>query len=86
MTWPVAHGGRAMRFDLADFAAFDIHVLKRKGAAEDYPEAIAAEAARRVAGMDDARQKKLAGNVIAGLAGHAGALGARHAVGASRDL
>ena len=38
LTWPVAHGGRAMRFDLADFAAFDIHVLKRKGAAEDYSE------------------------------------------------
>ena len=69
LTWPVAHGGRAMRFDLADFAVFDIHVLKRKGAAEDYSEAIAAEAARRVAGMDDARQKKLAGNVIAGLPG-----------------
>ena len=69
LTWPVAHGGRAMRFDLADFAVFDIHVLKRKGAAEDYSETIAAEAARRVAGMDDARQKKLAGNVIAGLPG-----------------
>ena len=69
LTWPVAHGGRAMRFDLADFAAFDIHVLKRKGAVEDYSETIAAEAARRVAGMDDALKKKLAGNVTAGLPG-----------------
>src|SRR3954451_6409784 len=69
LTWPVAHGGRAMRFDLADFAAFDIHVLKRKGAVEDYPQSLAAEAARRFAGMDDARQKKLAANVTAGLPG-----------------
>jgi mannonate dehydratase len=69
LAWPVAHGGRAMRFDLADFAAFDIHVLKRKGAVEDYPETVAAEAARRFAGMDDGTQKKLAGNVIAGLPG-----------------
>jgi mannonate dehydratase len=69
LTWPVAHGGRAMRFDLADFAAFDIHVLKRKGAAEEYPEAVAAEAKRRFAGMDDSKQKKLAANVTAGLPG-----------------
>jgi mannonate dehydratase len=69
LTWPVAHGGRAMRFDLADFAAFDIHVLKRKGAAEGYPETVAAEAKRRFAGMDNDRQKKLAANVTAGLPG-----------------
>ena len=38
-----------MRFDLPDFAAFDIHILQRRGAAGDYPEALRDEAARRFA-------------------------------------
>jgi mannonate dehydratase len=67
--WPVPHGGRAMRFDLADFAAFDVHVLKRKGAAESYSEPIKAEAAKRFAKLDDAQQRKLAANIVAGLPG-----------------
>ena len=69
LAWRVPHGGTTMRFDLADFAAFDIHVLKRKGAAESFPEAVAAEAARRFAGMSADRQKQLAANVTAGLPG-----------------
>ena len=69
LAWRVAHGGTAMRFDLADFAAFDIHILRRKGAAEDFPDAIVAEAKRRFAGMDDARKNKLAANITAGLPG-----------------
>jgi mannonate dehydratase len=67
--WQVPHGGRAMRFDLADFAAFDVHVLKRKGAAESYSEPIKAEAAKRFAKLDDAQQRKLAANIVAGLPG-----------------
>jgi mannonate dehydratase len=67
--WPVPHGGRAMRFDLADFAAFDIHILKRKGAAEDYSAPIKAEAAKRAAKLDDTQQRKLAANIVAGLPG-----------------
>jgi len=67
--WPVPHGGRAMRFDLADFAAFDIHILKRKSAAEDYSEPVKAEAAKRFAKLDDAQQRRLAANIVAGLPG-----------------
>lgn len=67
--WPVPHGGRAMRFDLADFAVFDIHVLKRKGAKEDYSEEVAEEAAKRLAGMDEQQQAKLTANIVAGLPG-----------------
>ena len=37
LAWRVSHGGTCMRFDYPDFAAFDIHILARKGAAEDYP-------------------------------------------------
>ena len=46
LAWRVSHGGTCMRFDYADFAAFDIHILDRKGAAEDYPDATREDAAR----------------------------------------
>ncbi|WP_118134130.1 mannonate dehydratase [Oceanicella sp. SM1341] len=69
LAWEVANGAKAMRFDLPDFAAFDIHVLKRKGAAGSFPEAVVEEAARRYAGMSEARQKQIAQNVTAGLPG-----------------
>ena len=69
LAWRVSHGGRAMRFDLSDFAAFDIHILKRKGAAESFPAYVVEEAARRFAGMSEARRKLLASNVTAGLPG-----------------
>lgn len=65
----VAHGGTAMRFDRADFAAFDIHILKRKGAKEDFPDAVVAEARRRFRTMSDERRRQLAANVTAGLPG-----------------
>lgn len=67
--WPLPNGGTAMRFNLANFAVFDIHLLKRKGAAEDYAEPIVEEAAKRLAHMDDATQKRLAAAVTAGLPG-----------------
>ncbi|MEX0860917.1 MAG: mannonate dehydratase, partial [Cucumibacter sp.] len=31
LAWRLPNGARAMRFDLADFAAFDIHLLARPG-------------------------------------------------------
>jgi mannonate dehydratase len=69
LAWRVAHGGTAMRFDLADFAAFDIHILARKGAAEDFPTPVVGEAKKRFAAMSDERQRQLAANVTAGLPG-----------------
>ncbi|MCV0394026.1 MAG: mannonate dehydratase [Rhizobiaceae bacterium] len=71
LAWRVSHGGTAMRFDLFDFAAFDIHILKRRNAAEDFTDAVAGEAGRRFAAMNEERQKRLAANVTAGLPGAA---------------
>ncbi|TPE51060.1 mannonate dehydratase [Amaricoccus solimangrovi] len=73
--WRRPNGARCMRFDLADFAAFDIHILERPGAAEDFPEEIREEAARRFAEMDAGRREQLAGNVVFGLPGAAERLG-----------
>ena len=69
LRWAVPNGGSCMRFDINDFAAFDIHILGRRGAAADYTNAIADEAERRFAGMDDAARKQLARNVTMGLPG-----------------
>lgn len=71
LAWRVDHGGTTMRFDLIDFAAFDIHILKRSGAAESFEPAVAGEAARRFAQMNAATREALARNVNAGLPGAA---------------
>lgn len=63
------NGALALRFDLPDFAAFDIHVLSRPSAEQDYTPDIAAMAADRAARWDDAARAKLAGNILAGLPG-----------------
>ena len=69
LRYRLGNGGTAMRFDINDFAAFDIHILMRKGAAEDYSEAVRDAAARRFQGLDDAARKVLARNVTMGLPG-----------------
>ncbi len=65
------HGGTAMRFDLATFAAFDLHILARPGAAEDWDAATRDDAARIFNAMDEAAQADLARTVTMGLPGAA---------------
>jgi len=69
LRWNVAHGGSCMRFDINDFAAFDIHILQRPGAATDFTNAIADEAGRRFEAMGEEDKKQLARNVTMGLPG-----------------
>jgi mannonate dehydratase len=69
LRWTLPHGGSCMRFDINDFAAFDIHMLKRRGAEGDYTNTITEEAARRFAGLDEAGRRQLARNVTMGLPG-----------------
>ncbi|WP_427929224.1 mannonate dehydratase [Agrobacterium cavarae] len=71
LRWETRHGARAMRFDLTDFAAFDIHILKRPNAASDHPDWLVDEAARRFADMPDAKIAALGRNIGAGLPGSA---------------
>ena len=63
------HGGTAMAFDLVDFAAFDLFLLERPGAAEDHTGETVEAARARFAGMDDARRADLAKTIVAGLPG-----------------
>jgi mannonate dehydratase len=72
LAWRVAHGGTTMRFDLIDFAAFDIGILARDGAAESYAPPVANEAKQRLASMDSQRRAALSQNINCGLPGDAG--------------
>lgn len=69
LRWRLPSGATCMRFDIADFAAFDIHILRRPGAAEDFAPEVALEAGRRIAAMDDTARRRLADAITMGLPG-----------------
>lgn len=71
LRWDTRHGAKAMRFDLTEFAAFDLYILKRPGALEDYSEMLREKAARSFSAMSDAKIAALAKNIGAGLPGSA---------------
>lgn len=69
LSYEVADGSRALRFERAAFVAFDALLLQRPGARVEYaPEELAAAEAR-LAGMSEAEQQQLVRNIIAGLPG-----------------
>ena len=59
--------GYALRFDAVDFAAYELFVLKRKTAAQDFPPARIAEAEARFKAMTPSRIETIERNLIAGL-------------------
>lgn len=63
------HGGTAMRFDLIDFAAFDLYILERPSAPDEYSEGVQASAAETFARMTNEDKARLSRTVIAGLPG-----------------
>lgn len=71
LRWETSTGARTMRFDLVDFAAFDLYILERTGAADDYPEDVLQAAERRFRELDEAARAQLSSNIGAGLPGAA---------------
>lgn len=71
LQWRLPNGATCMRFDIIDFAAFDIHILARRGAVDDFPESVVQAAAERHRQMNDAARQRLAQNVVFGLPGAA---------------
>ncbi len=71
LKWPRPNGAQCMRFDLVDFAAFDIHILARPGAADDFPPDVVEQADRCHAAMTDADRQRLLANIVFGLPGAA---------------
>jgi mannonate dehydratase len=69
LAWPLPNGARALRFDQARMAAFDIYILKRKGAEADYSEDVLQRAQRLSNVFDQIEADALTRNIAAGLPG-----------------
>lgn len=69
LDFKVKDGSKALRFDMVDIIVFDVLILKREGAEKEYSADLLAKAKQKLASMSDADQKKLIGNIIAGLPG-----------------
>ena len=68
LAWPLK-SGLALRFDIVDFAAYDVFVLQRTGADDEYDVDVLAEAQARFAIMSEARKEELERIILAGLPG-----------------
>lgn len=71
LRWETSGGARAMRFDLIDFIAFDLHILTRPSAAADYSVNLVEQAAHRFSDMSEDKKTALSRNIGAGLPGQA---------------
>ena len=69
LDWPLPNGAKALRFDHARLAAYDIHLLRRPGAAEDYSAEIKARAKSVVDRLTQSEADQLVANIGAGLPG-----------------
>jgi len=69
LAFELPDGARALRFELAAVAAFDLFMLKRPGAEADYPADIIEKARRRFEAMTAAQRQTLERTIIAGLPG-----------------
>lgn len=69
LEYELPDGSRALRFDQIAFAAFELHILKRKGAQADYSEEEQRQALDYFNNMSDGQKEKLTRNIIAGLPG-----------------
>ncbi len=89
LNYELPNKAQALRFEMTDFVAYDVHALARPGAAQDYSEELLAKASQRYAAMSEAERTLLETNIIAGLPGGEGSydrIGISQAINEFREL
>ncbi|MFM8745681.1 MAG: mannonate dehydratase [Aestuariivirga sp.] len=64
LDWPLANGGTALRFDIVDFCAYDVLILKRRGAEADHPKSRIEAARQRLSSWPESKISQLERNLI----------------------
>lgn len=72
LTYELPNKAQALRFEMTDFAAYDLFVLKRDGARESYSDNVVERATERFDAMSSEARAALEKNIIAGLPGGEG--------------
>ncbi|ARK10935.1 mannonate dehydratase [Fibrivirga algicola] len=69
LDYQLPDGSRALRFDMTEFCAFEVYILKRPGAEKSYTAQQLTRAKAWLDGADEGAVQKLTRNIIAGLPG-----------------
>ena len=72
LTYELPNKAQALRFEMTDFAAYDLFVLERDGAKDSYSDVVVARATERFDAMSPEARAALERNIIAGLPGGEG--------------
>ena len=69
LKYELPNASQALRFEMTDFAAYDVYLLQRENAAADYDAEILRQAKLRFDAMSEEQRSELESNIIAGLPG-----------------
>ncbi|MDO3382237.1 mannonate dehydratase [Gilvimarinus algae] len=72
LSYTLPNHSQALRFEMSDFAAYDVYILQRDGAEQDYQPEVLERARARLEAMSAQEKELLEKNIIAGLPGGEG--------------